>query len=82
MLETYVCAFNLFPEPYNLLFQKKKERVLIWSWCRYKDHDSIKVHASSDYFKELGKAVVEEDLLAEPMKKFVTKDVGGYHTKL
>ena len=44
--------------------------------------EATQVHTQSDYFKALGKAVMEEELLAEPMRKIVTKVAGGYATKL
>ncbi|KAJ4288150.1 hypothetical protein N0V90_012167 [Kalmusia sp. IMI 367209] len=48
----------------------------------YKDQASLQAHGTSDYFKEMGRAIKKEDLLAEPMKILFTKDVGGYVSKL
>jgi hypothetical protein len=50
--------------------------------CRYKDKASIEVHGNTDYFKNLGKAFKEEDLLGEPMKVMFTKEAGGYASRL
>jgi hypothetical protein len=44
--------------------------------------ESIKIHGQTDYFKAMGKAFKEEDLLAEPMKVLFTKEAGGYASKL
>lgn len=54
----------------------------MFSLFRYKDMASMQAHGTSDYFKELGTTVKEEELLAEPMKILFTKDVGGYISKL
>jgi quinol monooxygenase YgiN len=49
---------------------------------RYADKAALETHGKSDYFKELGRAFKEEDLLAEPMKVLFTQEVGGYASKL
>jgi quinol monooxygenase YgiN len=48
----------------------------------YADKAALETHGKSDYFKELGRAFKEEDLLAEPMKVLFTQEVGGYASKL
>ncbi|EAT77365.1 hypothetical protein HBH56_214300 [Parastagonospora nodorum] len=48
----------------------------------YTDNEAIKIHGQSDYFKAMGKAFKTEDLLAEPMKVMMTKEAGGYASKL
>jgi hypothetical protein len=35
------------------------------------------VHGKTEHFKTMGRAMKKEDLLAEPMKILVTKEVGG-----
>jgi quinol monooxygenase YgiN len=50
--------------------------------CRYKDKAAIEAHSKSENFKKMGKALKEGDLLAGPMKIMVTKEVGGYASKL
>lgn len=49
---------------------------------RYKDEKSLGVHAASKEFRELGKAMKSEGLLAEPMKVWFTEEVGGFASKL
>jgi quinol monooxygenase YgiN len=49
---------------------------------RYKDKAAIDAHGKTDYFKNMGKAMKKEDLLAGPMKVMITKEVGGYVSKL
>ena len=49
---------------------------------RYKDKASLEAHGKSEYFKNLGRALKKEDLLAAPMKVMFTKEVGGYASKL
>ncbi|KAF2010650.1 antibiotic biosynthesis monooxygenase-like protein [Aaosphaeria arxii CBS 175.79] len=48
----------------------------------YKDEQSLGIHAASKDFKALGRAFKQEDLLAEPMKPYFTKEVGGFASKL
>ncbi|CAO2656508.1 Nn.00g053110.m01.CDS01 [Neocucurbitaria sp. VM-36] len=48
----------------------------------YKDMASLEIHGKSDYFKNLGRTLKKEDLLAAPMKVMFTKEVGGYASKL
>lgn len=48
----------------------------------YKDQAAIAAHGKSPDYKALGKAIKNEDLLAEPMKIIVTKEAGGYASKL
>jgi quinol monooxygenase YgiN len=50
--------------------------------CRYANQAALETHAKTDYFKELGRALKKEDLLAEPMKVLFTKEAGGYASKL
>jgi len=49
---------------------------------RYEDKASIDAHGNSEHFKALGKAMKEEDLLAGPMKVMVTKEAGGFASRL
>jgi quinol monooxygenase YgiN len=49
---------------------------------RYKDKAAIEAHSKSEYFKKMQKALKEGDLLAEPAKIMVTKEAGGYASKL
>jgi len=49
---------------------------------RYKDKAAIDAHAKSPGFKQMGKTMKEEDLLAGPMKVMFTKEAGGYASKL
>jgi quinol monooxygenase YgiN len=49
-------------------------------WCsddRYKDSAAIAAHGKTEYFKTMGRTMKKEDLLAEPMRILVTKEVGG-----
>ncbi|KAF2875262.1 hypothetical protein BDV95DRAFT_486232 [Massariosphaeria phaeospora] len=48
----------------------------------YKDKKSLGVHAASKDFKKLGEALKTEDLLSSPMKVYLTKEVGGFASKL
>jgi quinol monooxygenase YgiN len=49
---------------------------------RYKDQASLQTHGMSKDFKEMGRTLKKEDLLAAPMKVLFTKEVGGYASKL
>ncbi|KAF2703550.1 antibiotic biosynthesis monooxygenase-like protein [Pleomassaria siparia CBS 279.74] len=48
----------------------------------YKDKDALGFHGASAHFKDLGRELKKEDLLAGPMKAYFTKEVGGYASKL
>jgi quinol monooxygenase YgiN len=50
--------------------------------CRYKDKAAIEAHSQSEDFKNMGMTMKKEDLLAGPMKVMVTKEAGGYASKL
>jgi quinol monooxygenase YgiN len=68
MLETYSYSY-------------RRRRVLLTLY-RYKDQAALGAHAKSDDFKTLGRSLKKEDLLAEPMKVYFTKEAGGYASKL
>ncbi|ORY04549.1 antibiotic biosynthesis monooxygenase-like protein [Clohesyomyces aquaticus] len=61
--------------------QEGKSPVLIMLET-YKDQKSLGIHGTSKDFKELGRALKTEDLLAEPMKVYFTKEAGGFASKL
>lgn len=46
------------------------------------DKAAIEAHSKSEDFKALGRAFKKEDLLAQPMKVIITKEAGGYASKL
>ena len=48
----------------------------------YKDAAAIAAHGKTEHFKTLGRTMKKEELLAEPMKVLITKEVGGYASKL
>ncbi|KAF1948938.1 hypothetical protein CC80DRAFT_485268 [Byssothecium circinans] len=48
----------------------------------YKDQTALKVHGGTDYFKDMGRKMKQEELLAAPMKVLFTKEVGGFASKL
>ncbi|KAH7061618.1 hypothetical protein BKA63DRAFT_199034 [Paraphoma chrysanthemicola] len=48
----------------------------------YKDKAAIDVHGKSEAFKNMGRIMKKEDLLAGPTKIMFTKEVGGYASKL
>ncbi|KAL5116253.1 hypothetical protein ACEQ8H_005811 [Pleosporales sp. CAS-2024a] len=48
----------------------------------YKDMESAKLHGETDYFNALKKSFGEEDLLAQPLKIILTKEVGGFASRL
>ncbi|KAF1830654.1 antibiotic biosynthesis monooxygenase-like protein [Decorospora gaudefroyi] len=48
----------------------------------YANKAALETHSKSQTFKELGKALKSEDLLAAPMKVLFTKEAGGYASKL
>jgi quinol monooxygenase YgiN len=51
---------------------------LLTTWhVRYKDSAAIAAHGKTEYFKTMGRTMKKEDLLAEPMRILVTKEVGG-----
>jgi quinol monooxygenase YgiN len=49
---------------------------------RYKDKAAIEAHSQSEDFKNMGRTMKKEDLLAGPMKVMITKEAGGYASKL
>jgi quinol monooxygenase YgiN len=49
---------------------------------RYKDKAAIDAHAKSEDFKNMGRTMKKEALLAGPMKVMFTKEAGGYASKL
>ena len=49
---------------------------------RYANKAALETHGKSEDFKNLGRALKKEDLLAEPMKILFTKEAGGYASKL
>jgi quinol monooxygenase YgiN len=49
---------------------------------RYKDKAAIQAHSTSEHFKKMEKAMKDGDLLAGPSKIMVTKEAGGYASKL
>jgi hypothetical protein len=53
------------------------KRVLTTWRVRYKDSAAIAAHGKTEYFKTMGRTMKKEDLLAEPMRILVTKEVGG-----
>ncbi|KAF2847577.1 antibiotic biosynthesis monooxygenase-like protein [Plenodomus tracheiphilus IPT5] len=48
----------------------------------YADKAAIETHGKSETYKALGRALKEEDLLAEPLKVLFTKEVGGFASRL
>ncbi|KAF9735739.1 hypothetical protein PMIN06_010128 [Paraphaeosphaeria minitans] len=48
----------------------------------YRDQVALQAHGSSEYFKEMSRALKKEDLVSEPMQILFTKDVGGFASKL
>ncbi|KAF2831814.1 hypothetical protein CC86DRAFT_378584 [Ophiobolus disseminans] len=48
----------------------------------YKDKVAIDVHAKSEGFRAMGKVMKEEGLLDGPMRVMVTREAGGYASKL
>jgi quinol monooxygenase YgiN len=50
--------------------------------CRYANQAALETHGKTDYFKEMGRALKKEDLLAEPMNVLFTKEACGYASKL
>ena len=49
---------------------------------RYKDEAAVDKHMNSEYFKELGAAIKDQNLLAKPLDIMKTKVIGGYDSKL
>lgn len=83
VLETYVgISFFLLPESIISIANSLRNYGLVLTHHRYKDAASMQAHGASDHYKELGSAIKQEDLLAEPIKVLFTKDVGGYTSKL
>ncbi|MCJ1443074.1 MAG: hypothetical protein MMC23_003571 [Stictis urceolatum] len=48
----------------------------------YKDEAAVDKHMNSEYFKELGAAIKDQNLLAKPLDIMKTKVIGGYDSKL
>ncbi|KAF1932148.1 ABM-domain-containing protein [Didymella exigua CBS 183.55] len=67
---------------YHLQRETKGDTPVFVMLETYKDQASIGAHAKSPDFKAMGKTMMSEDLLAEPMRIIVTKEVGGYASKL
>ncbi|EOA88723.1 hypothetical protein ACJQWK_06078 [Exserohilum turcicum] len=48
----------------------------------YEDQAALEFHAKSESVVETRRLLESEDLLSEPLKIMLTKDVGGYASKL
>jgi quinol monooxygenase YgiN len=75
-------ALFFLPEFIISIADSLRSYGLVLTHYRYKDMASMQAHGASDHYKELGSAIKQEDLLAEPIKVLFTKDVGGYTSKL
>ncbi|KAF1969936.1 hypothetical protein BU23DRAFT_601318 [Bimuria novae-zelandiae CBS 107.79] len=67
---------------YHLQRETQGDAPVLIMFETYKDKATLQAHGSTDHFKELGKVLEGESLLAEPMKIIFTKAVGGYASRL
>lgn len=50
--------------------------------ARYKDIEALKKHMAGDKFKEIGKALAAEGLLAKPMEGYKINPVAGFRSRI
>lgn len=48
----------------------------------YQDKAALDAHGKAEHFRNFGRALKKEDLVAGPPKVYITKAVGGYTSKL
>lgn len=66
-----------------MLVNTLKNWFFLTSICyRYEDQAALEFHAKSESVVETRRLLESEDLLSEPLKIMLTKDVGGYASKL
>ncbi|KAF1937905.1 antibiotic biosynthesis monooxygenase-like protein [Clathrospora elynae] len=67
---------------YHLQRETKGDAPTFVMLEKYANQAALETHGKSDHYKDLGRALKEEELLAEPLKVLFTKEAGGYGSKL